>query len=260
MKSPATSNCALCDGTGWRPVQKGDLRAVERCSCQTPRRDADSWMQQAQIPPRFWQASFEEFVNPSDNQSLQMALVKARGFADNYPLVEKGLLFIGNPGVGKTHLTVAILKQLMQQKGVDCFFCNYLQLLKRVEDSYGSVAGKASSDILQPVLETTVVAIDDLGARRFTDWAEDTVTYILNYRYDQKKPTLLTSNLPETSAESKERSPSGRIGVSDTLEQRIGLRISSRLFEMCERVSIDAKDYRETVQQHTRSWQRGRSA
>jgi DNA replication protein DnaC len=260
MKSQATSECALCDGTGWHPVQKGEVRAVERCACQTPRRDVDWWMERAQIPPRFRQCSFEEFFASSDNASLQMALVKARGFAEQYPLVEKGLLLIGNPGVGKTHLTVAILRQLMSQKGIECLFCSFPDLLEQLQESYDPVAQRSKAEILQPVLDVEVLALDDLGARRVSDWVEDTVTYILNHRYNQKKPTLLTTNLPDTEEDAKERSPSGKYRVSDTLRDRIGLRIYSRLFEMSEKVPIHAEDYRQAVRQHTQPWQRGRSA
>ena len=207
-------------------------------------------MEHAQIPPRFRQCSFEEFYAPSDNSTLQMALVKARGFAEHYPMVEKGLLFMGNPGVGKTHLTVAILRQLMLQKGVECLFCSFPDLLEQLQESYDPVALRTKAEILNPILDTEVVAIDDLGARRVTDWVEDTVTYILNHRYNQKKPTLLTSNLPDDPAEASTRSPSGKVRVSDTLVDRIGVRVYSRLFEMCEKVPIHAKDFRQEVRVH----------
>ena len=244
MKNAATSECPLCDGTGWRPIQKGELRAVELCACQTPRRDLDWWMDRAQIPPRFRQCRFEDFFVPSDNTSLQMALVKARGFAGQYPMVEKGLLFVGNPGVGKTHLMVAILRQLMLEKGISCLFCSFPDLLEQLQESYDPVARHTKADILDPVLETEVVAIDDLGARRVSDWVEDTVTYILNHRYNQKKATLLTSNLPDSDENVKERSPSGKYPVADTLTRRIGVRVRSRLYEMCESVTIHADDFR----------------
>ena len=257
MKTPLTSGCALCDGTGWRPVEKEGLRAVEPCLCQTPRRDIDWYMKQAQIPPRFRECSFEGFFASSDNTSLQMALIKARGFADQYPQVVKGLLFIGHPGVGKTHLTVAILRQLMTQKGIECLFCSFPDLLEQLQESFDPVALRSKAEILQPVLETEVVAIDDLGARRITDWVEDTVTYILNHRYNQKKPTLLTSNLPDNPADPAERSPSGKYRISDTLRDRIGVRIYSRLYEMCEKIPIDADDHRQTIQQHTKPGQLG---
>lgn len=245
------AECPLCDGTGWRPIQKGEWRAVEVCPCQKAPRDLSWWLERAHIPPRFQDSDFKDFA-VLDNPSLQMAVVKARGFVERYPLVEKGLLFIGNPGVGKTHLTVAILKQLMIQRGVECFFCSFLETLKQLEETYRSEALRTQSEILQPILETEVVAIDDLGARRITDWAEDTVTYILNSRYNQKKVTLLTTNLADPREDAPGPSPSGKDRITDTLKVRIGVRIYSRLFEMCEKVPIYTKDFRQEVQQHGR--------
>jgi len=248
------SDCPLCDGTGWRPVEKNGWRAVEVCSCRQTAKDEEWWLDQAQIPHGFRGRGkdFEHFWVVDNKESLQWARMKARDFVNRYPLVEKGLFFIGNPGVGKTHLTVAILKQLMMEKGVHCLFRSYQELLHQIRDSYNSVSRSTESEIVRPVLETDVVAIDDLGAERISDWVEDTVTYILNYRYAQRKITILTSNLPDTAEDVKERSPSGRYAVGDTLTQRIGLRVRSRLYEMCELVRIDANDFRQSVQEHRR--------
>ena len=256
MRTPRDSGCERCDGTGWMPVEKDGLRAVTACDCQAAMRDVGWQMEQARIPPRFRQCGFDDFFAPSDNASLQMALIKVRGFAEQYPMVDKGLLLLGDPGVGKTHLTVAILRQLLTIKRVDCLFCSFPDLLEQLQESYDPVSRRSKADILHPVLETEVVAIDDLGARRVSDWVEDTVTYILNHRYNQRKPTLLTSNLPDHPAETTGRSPSGKYRIADTLQDRIGLRIYSRLFEMCEKVTIKADDHRQTVRQHTKPWQR----
>jgi DNA replication protein DnaC len=243
------SECSLCNGTGWRPVERNGWRAVEVCSCRKERRDEQWWLEQARVPRAFREEGkdLERFQTRS-NDSLQRALIKARGFVECYPLVEKGLLFLGPPGVGKTHLTVAILRELMLQKGVECLFCSYQELLRQIRDSYNPVSRSTESEVVRPVLETEVVAIDDLGAERISDWVEDTVTYLLNYRYTQKKITLLTTNLPDFPDEVKERSPSGRYAVGDTLTQRIGLRVRSRLFEMCDSVPIQADDYRQMFQ------------
>jgi DNA replication protein DnaC len=240
------SGCSICDGTGWRPVERHGLRAVELCSCRQSVRDEEWWLEQARIPPAFRESEkdFDHFEDGS-NASLQMALIKARGFVAAYPLVERGFLFTGNPGVGKTHLTVAILKGLMVQKGVPCLFCSYQELLRKIRDSYNAISQSTESEVVRPVLETEVVAIDDLGAERISDWVEDTVTYLLNYRYTHKKITLLTSNLPDAPEEVRERSPSGRYAAGDTLRQRIGERVRSRLYEMCELVQIRAGDFRQ---------------
>ena len=249
------NECSLCGGTGWRPVERNGCRAVEVCPCRKQPRDEQWWLEQARIPRAFQAKDLADFsvVGKSEvNESLQFALMKARGFAERYPLVEKGLFFLGNPGVGKTHLTVAILKQLMMQKGVDCLFCSYQELLRQIRDSYNPVSLSTESEVVRPVLETEVVAIDDLGAERISDWVEDTVTYILNYRYTQKRITLLTSNLPDTPEDSKERTPGGKYQTGETLTYRVGVRVRSRLYEMCELVRMHADDFRQTVAMHRR--------
>ena len=248
------SECPLCDGTGWRPVEKNGVRAVEVCSCRRHVRDEQWWIEQARIPSAFRSKDLKDFWVVDNSKPLQWAKMSAIDFIDRYPLVEKGLFFLGSPGVGKTHLTVAILKQLMIEKGVPCLFCSYQELLRQIRDSYNPVSLSTESDVVRPVLETEVVAIDDLGAERISDWVEDTVTYILNYRYAQKKITLLTSNLPDAPADGVEpeagSSPS-RVH-RDSLTDRIGLRVRSRLHEMCTLVRVHAKDYRQTVQEHRR--------
>lgn len=255
MKHTIPVTCGHCDGTGWRPVERQGQRAVVPCDCRLTSRSPNWWIEQAHIPPRFRDCDFEHFM-PLGNPSLEMAKMKAQSFAQQYPLVEKGLLLIGNPGVGKTHLVVAALRQLMLTKNVNCLFCSFPDMLEKLQESYDPVSQLSKADILDPILHTDVVAIDDLGARRISDWVEDTVTYILNYRYNQKKATLLTTNLPETTGEPgyspAGRMPQGKYRTTDTLQERIGIRVYSRLFEMCERVTIQAGDFRQDVQQHAR--------
>ncbi|MBI2817790.1 MAG: ATP-binding protein [Acidobacteria bacterium] len=241
--------CALCGGSGWRPVERDGLRAVESCDCRNQPRSENWWMERAGIPKRYHHCDFADFNALSD--SLSYAKIKALGFADNYPFVREGLLLLGNPGVGKTHLAIAILKQLMTQKGVETLFCSYQHLLQRIRQSYDPVSLSTETAVLQPILDTEVVAIDDLGANRVSEWVEDTITYVLNHRYNEKKATILTSNLPDAAEDARERTPGGKFRIAETLTDRIGLRVRSRLHEMCgEPVTIHADDFRQTVRAH----------
>jgi len=241
MEKQTTVTCGHCDGTGWRPTEREGLRAVVPCDCRKASRSPHWWLEKAQIPPRFRDCDFEHFM-PLNNPSLEMAKMKAQSFAQQYPLVEKGVLLLGNPGVGKTHLVVSVMRQLMLTRSVDCLFCSFPDMLEKLQESYDPVSQLSKADILDPILHTEVVAIDDLGARRISDWVEDTVTSIITYRCNNRKPLIATTNV-----DAEPVMEGGRIGVS--LAERIGPRACSRLFEMCKVVRIrGVEDYRRRPQ------------
>lgn len=247
-------DCPQCGGSGWRPVVRDGLRAVESCGCRQQQRDEKWWMDRAGIPRRYRHCDFDTLrlkdASGERIDSLFLAAGRARRFVEEYPMREKGLLFLGNPGVGKTHLAVAILKQLMLHKAIETLFCSYQDLLQRIRDSYDPVSLSTEFGVLQPVLNTEVVVIDDLGANRVSEWVEDTITYVLNHRYNEKKSTVLTSNLPDAPEEARERTPGGKYRTVETLTDRIGLRVRSRLYEMCDVISIHSEDFRQTVRAH----------
>jgi DNA replication protein DnaC len=179
------------------------------------------------------------------NQSHERAKVAAEKFVREYPMsMPFGLLFMGPPGIGKTHLAVGIIKGLMKLKGVPCLFRTFPELLKEIQNSYSPVSQSSEFSLLSPVLETEVLVLDELGAQTPSSWVKDTVSYIINYRYAESKVTIFTTNLLD-----KAEAATAQKGVTYSLEERIGPQMRSRLFEMCKTLVISGNDFRQQVKQ-----------
>ena len=286
----AQPDCPICSGTGWRLVERVEAsepaeRVVERrharpgasvdspkltwavpCDCTGSNR-ATQAMARARIPRRYEHCDFENFATdfwdgyadaPAWNRSLAQAKVVVEAFARNYPAAsETGLLLMGSCGAGKTHLAVAALRQLMQ-RGHGARFYDYRELLKEIQASYDPDHPVSEMGVLEPVLETEVLLLDDLGASKPSPWAIETIGHILNKRYNEKRVTLLTTNYLDTADAPPVslRMPSGQAVTparEETLTERLGQRVRSRLYEMCRTVEIASPDFRREIRQVGRS-------
>src|ERR1700737_2471416 len=158
----AMENCPLCRGTGWRLEQRvngAPGTVATACDCGMEER-ALRVMERAHIPKRYEHCDFESYVAdltdgktwmPQHAQSLKQAKMLTQGFVRDYPgAAEKGLLLMGPSGVGKTHLAVASLRELIR-RGHGGLFCDYRELLKEIQASYNPASESTEMSILEPI-------------------------------------------------------------------------------------------------------------
>src|SRR5207253_142705 len=139
-----------------------------------------------------------------------------------------------------THLAVGIIKELILTKGLPCLFYDYRELLKQIQNSYNDSVKATELDVLRPVFETEVLALDELGAVKPTEWVWDTVSLILNTRYNDNRTTIITTNFDNKPAGAL-AGPRGA-AREETLGDRVGERMRSRWNEMCRIIKMAGEE------------------
>ncbi|MBZ5508149.1 MAG: ATP-binding protein [Acidobacteriia bacterium] len=253
--SQPSAACPVCDGTGWKQIAvPGKAPRMTRCDCRTKNR-SERLLEIANIPPRYQDCTLADFDTdfPSAHRSLSAARLIAGRFVEEYhPAESAGLLFTGPIGIGKTHLAVGIILELIRSKHTHCLFCDYRDLLKKIIDSYNPTVETTELEVLRPIVETEILVLDELGAVKTTQWVWETVSYIINSRYNTKRTTIITTNFPNLPAGYLEGPQKGfsqserakAAARTETLGDRITERMRSRLNEMCLVVSLEGIDFR----------------
>ena|ERR1700722_2464167 len=247
----AVETCPICGGSGWKITEREGISGAEKCQCADAGRELRI-EGRAGIPPLYENASVDNFLLPEGNpiarSQLAKVLLDVKAYIREYPALPKpGLLFLGQPGRGKTHLGVAALRGLIA-KGFEGIFYDFQSLLTRIYKGYDKASGSSDREAYQSALDAEILLLDDVGATRVNDWVEDTVTSIVTHRCNSRKATIVTSNLrdPETGDKGGSSGPyEDNIYSKYSLEERIGMRARSRLFEMCKLIAMpDVEDYR----------------
>lgn len=221
--------CQFCSGTAWEMVPD---KGVRPCRCRGDERRLQL-VKAANLPRLYEGCTLSNYEPAAGNPSQFRALNQAYRLVENYPGDGRGLLLLGGCGVGKTHLVVAVLRGLID-KGARCLFYDFGTLLKAIQSSYSTNPHGSESDVLAPVFDAEVLVLDELGAARPTEWVLDTMLHIIRARYNDRRMTIFTSNYLDECT--------GRDG--ETLENRIGVRLRSRLYQMCQTVVVEGYDYR----------------
>ena len=233
VSSAPPTTCPRCNGSGWIPLG-GDSLRVEPCGCQGDLRKHQR-KAGAQIPKRYEHCTLDTFREKST--VLKNAKRRVQEFVDLWPNTQegKGLLLMGGCGVGKTHLAVAALNEIIESgKPGRMLFSNFQDLIQEIQASFDSDEVPSKSEIMRPLLEADLLVLDELGSQKPTTFVQDILYYVINTRYNEERTTLFTTNYLDHADAKQEK-----------LEDRIGTRLRSRLAEMAERIEFTgASDHR----------------
>lgn len=179
--------------------------------------------------------SFDNYKITADNKK---ALNKAKEYTDNYiKNIEKGSLFItGGVGTGKTHLAASIANELIKNE-IPVVFGTLINLLNDIKDSYNS-DGEKEGYIIEKYSKVNMLIIDDLGKERPSEWTLEKLFTIINNRYENNLPVIITTNYNRDKL--RER-------LANNKNYEIADSIISRLYEMCKGIGIYGNDKRKEL-------------
>lgn len=245
--------CPVCQGRGWIIEPDAGAGRARPCECRRERL-IPHLESVAGIPPRYRRCTLDNFKE-TGNEQLVRAKALCRRYVDSFLLEdgrfrETGLIFIGPPGVGKTHLAVALLSELTRRYALRGRFADFTSLIHQIQSTFDPSSGEAKHHILDPIMEADLLVLDELGAQKPTPWVSDVLYLVMNGRYTRRLPTLFTTNFglePVGASEATELDQMPGEARRGSLSTRIPALLVSRLYEMAQPIEIRAGDFRREI-------------
>jgi len=260
----ADPECARCGGRGWIRVEDAGAGAARPCDCVRERR-APAFLEAAGIPPRYADCAIRNFrtATPSLLEARQACVRYVEEFFSLDGRTDAGLLLMGPPGVGKTHLAVATLKELIGRFSVRGRFLDFTSFISRLQATFDGDSEETRRSLIAPVVSADVLVFDELAAQKMTPFVQDLLYLIVNGRYARKLPTLFTTNF-RIDPPARSSAPANGRGADeglpwdlsvrpssehDLLANRLPPALVSRVVEMTRPLVLAAEDYRKRLQE-----------
>lgn len=259
--------CVHCGGQGYVLSEREEVfsqkvgprryQAAAPCVCRVLRARVEAFSQVG-VPGVLARAGFDNYLpfHEAHDAAKQAATRFASGYRRGAP--SRGLIISGPVGSGKTHLLAAALGHLVLEVGVQARYREISLLFADIRRGFQE--GKSGGEIIRPLSEVDVLAIDELGRGRGSPFELETLDELIARRYNAGRTTLFATNY--SLAPERKTRPQARAGYRSTdeaseprdvelLRDRVGERIYSRLCEMCEFVSLppETPDHRRTRQE-----------
>ncbi len=222
-----SKHCEICGDLGYLIEFKDNYPVAKKCQC-TFLKDRIKSFNNAKIPARYALKTIEHY-NPQTRLQRDVKDYLLR-YRDEFLKGAKGVLLYGGTGVGKTHLVVGLIRYLTLERGFSARFVEFFHLLQEIKAAFSE--GLSEADILKPLVLPDILVIDELGKGRGSEWERDVLDSLISDRYNAGKTIFATTNFSVDPAD-----PNG-------LHERVGKRVMSRLWEMCEFFQVDGPDYR----------------
>lgn len=245
--------CDRCDGRGWIVVPDGGAGSAARCECRQEAA-AIKRLEACQVPPRYRECTIEGFRTAQPDKIVAQQLLQAKTMAqrwvDSYLSLEQqgqprptGLIFVGPPGAGKTHLATAILQEVVKRHAASGLFVDFTSFIARVQATYDPGAEETTREVMDRPSTVDLLVLDELGAQKPTDHTMEKLYLVMNARYTRNLPTIFTTNYRLDPDETQ-------VDLT-SLRARVAAPLIDRLFEMAHPVSMGGWSYRRSVRRHS---------
>lgn len=231
-----------CDGSGWI---LGPEDVARPCDCRGERLSKGRSRGVASaIPARYRGVSFDRppVSDMARDMTTRHVVQAARSYLDDLDAnieAGRGIWFMGGTGTGKTTLGMLIAKEaLAAGKTVGVYFTP--KLLNRIRQTYQEAESEnAYGQFFNRVTSVDLLYIDDLGSERHTDWVVEQLYAVINERYENQRPLIVTSNAADDVIDEGPKK----------LKEQIGSRTVSRLIEICgDPLPLFGEDHRSKTQ------------